>query len=224
MRKGYLTPPVLIILAIIIFAVAILIAINTDLVKRTKKEPSPTPVSSSTISPSPTTQQSSPTPAETANWETYQDNVLGYKVKYPQNLKATRIENRDDSIGEADLIGGASLNLIYNDDKFRPQASEISIWVMDSEGLKLEEWLMKHSSPAPFGSPEIKEFYGYKELGNATIDRLQGIKFTDDVMGFTSTWAAVIKGNKVYLVGYVYVSDDLDKTYNQIISTFQFTD
>src|SRR3989304_8154148 len=39
MRKGYLTPPVLIILALIIFAVAILIAINTDLVKRIKNEP-----------------------------------------------------------------------------------------------------------------------------------------------------------------------------------------
>lgn len=41
MRRGYFTPPVLIILAIIIFAVAILIAINTDLVKRIKKEPLP---------------------------------------------------------------------------------------------------------------------------------------------------------------------------------------
>src|SRR3990167_1709754 len=54
MKKGYFTPPVLIILAIIIFAVAILIAINTDLVKRIKKEPL---LSSS---PSPTTQQSPP--------------------------------------------------------------------------------------------------------------------------------------------------------------------
>ena len=62
MRKGYFTPPVLIILAIIIFAVAILIAINTDLVKRIKKEPTPTPITS----PSPTTQQPSPTPDETA--------------------------------------------------------------------------------------------------------------------------------------------------------------
>lgn len=49
MKKGYFTPPVLIILAIIIFAVAILIAINTDLVKRLKKVPSPI------SSPSPTT-------------------------------------------------------------------------------------------------------------------------------------------------------------------------
>ncbi|HLA04244.1 MAG TPA: hypothetical protein VJ065_03360 [Patescibacteria group bacterium] len=59
MRRGYFTPPVLIILAIIIFAVAILIAINTDLVKRIKKEPS------SISSPSPTTQQSTQTQDET---------------------------------------------------------------------------------------------------------------------------------------------------------------
>src|SRR3990167_3570641 len=77
MRKGYFTPPVLIILAIIIFAVAILIAINTDLVKRLKKEPSPIPV------PSPTAQQSSPTSDETANWKTYINQKHGFSLKYP---------------------------------------------------------------------------------------------------------------------------------------------
>jgi len=79
MRKGYFTPPVLIILAIIIFAVAILIAINTDLVKRIKKEPTPTPITS----PSPTTQQPSPTPDETANWKTYKNQVYGFEIKIP---------------------------------------------------------------------------------------------------------------------------------------------
>lgn len=49
MRRGYFTPPVLIILAIIIFVVAILIAINTDLVKRIKNEGPP--VSSPNLSP-----------------------------------------------------------------------------------------------------------------------------------------------------------------------------
>ena len=85
MRRGYFTPPVLIILAIIIFAVAILIAINTDLVKRIKKEPSPTPVSSPTLSPSPTTQQSSPTSDETANWKTYTNTKFNYSTMYPPN-------------------------------------------------------------------------------------------------------------------------------------------
>src|SRR3989344_9213570 len=63
MRRGYFTPPVLIILAIIIFAVAILIAINADFVKRIKKESSPAPITS----PSPTTQQPTPTPDDANN-------------------------------------------------------------------------------------------------------------------------------------------------------------
>src|SRR3990167_9737522 len=77
MRRGYFTPPVLIILAIIIFAVAIVIAINADFVKRLKNEPSPTP--------SPTTQRSSPTPAETANWKTYTNTKFNYSTMYPPN-------------------------------------------------------------------------------------------------------------------------------------------
>ena len=83
MRKGYFTPQVLIILTIIIFAVAILIAINTDLVKRLKKEPPPTPISSS----SPTSDASrEPTGStETANWRTYTNSALRYSFKYPAN-------------------------------------------------------------------------------------------------------------------------------------------
>lgn len=78
MRRGYFTPPVLIILAIIIFAVAILIAINTDLVKRLKKAPPPT------SSPSPITQQSSPTPDETANWKTFINTEYGFSFRYKE--------------------------------------------------------------------------------------------------------------------------------------------
>src|SRR3989344_6214609 len=87
MRKGYFTPPVLIILAIIIFAVAILIAINTDLVKRLKNEALPTPVSS------PTTQQPSPTTDETANWETYKNTERGYSIKYPNDFKVDKLNS-----------------------------------------------------------------------------------------------------------------------------------
>jgi len=79
MKRGYFTPPVLIILAIIIFAVAILIAINTDLVKRIKKEPPPTP------SPSPTTQQLTTSPDEMTDWKLYKgkDEVSEWQFDYP---------------------------------------------------------------------------------------------------------------------------------------------
>lgn len=88
MRRGYFTPPVLIILAVIIFAVAILIALNTDLVKRLKNEPPSPPVSSPTLSSPPTTQQSSPTPDETANWKTYTNQEWGYSIQYPNDWEA----------------------------------------------------------------------------------------------------------------------------------------
>jgi len=80
MRKGYFTPPVLIILAVIIFAVAILIAINTDLVKRIKNEPLPD------------AEQSIQITDQMADWRTYSNSDVQFK--YPQNY-----EVRDDIEG-----------------------------------------------------------------------------------------------------------------------------
>ncbi|HLA04241.1 MAG TPA: hypothetical protein VJ065_03345 [Patescibacteria group bacterium] len=89
MRRGYFTPPVLIILAIIIFAVAILIAINTDLVKRSQKEPTPTPVSS------PIVQISISESSETANWKTYINSTHEFSIKYPEELMIKERINGD---------------------------------------------------------------------------------------------------------------------------------
>src|SRR3990170_248678 len=96
MKKGYFTPPVLIILAIIIFAVAIVIAINTDLVKRIQKEPSPTP------SLSPTARQTTPSPDETANWKTYANPKVGFSIKYPPNTTLTESIG-ENNVGTVDL-------------------------------------------------------------------------------------------------------------------------
>ena len=84
MRRGSFTPPVLIILTIIIFAVAILIAINTDLVKRVKNEPPPTQTLSST-----TTSDAGREPtgsAETAQRKIYTNEKAGFSFNYPNDL------------------------------------------------------------------------------------------------------------------------------------------
>src|SRR3989344_8539949 len=47
MREGYLTPPVIIILALITFGVAITLFFNANLLKNIKNQPTPTPVISS---------------------------------------------------------------------------------------------------------------------------------------------------------------------------------
>ena len=96
MKRGYFTPPVLIILAIIIFAVAIVIAINTDFVKRIKKEPDPVVQLPTT---SPATQQSSPTTEETADWKSYSNNSLGIAFKYPKGWTVKEFSYTDQTWG-----------------------------------------------------------------------------------------------------------------------------
>lgn len=76
MKRGYLTPPVVIILALITLFVAAAIFFNTFLLKGLKKEPAP--VSTPTIQPSPKSKTD-----ETANWKTYENKVLKYSIKYP---------------------------------------------------------------------------------------------------------------------------------------------
>src|SRR4030043_1152093 len=117
MRRGYLTPPVLIILAIIIFFVAIVLAINTDLLKHIKKEPFPT-----TASPSPTTQQHGLTPdagreptgsAETSNWKAYLGSLFSFK--YPSDWTLSDEDISAISLKESATQEGASL-IVYSVD------------------------------------------------------------------------------------------------------------
>ena len=87
MRKGYLTPPVLVILALITFFVAIMLYINAYFAKSAKNKTLP--------SPSPTVQkQSSPTPdasrepngsTETATWKTYTNQTYNFQLQYPKD-------------------------------------------------------------------------------------------------------------------------------------------
>lgn len=72
MRKGYLIPQVIIILAFIMFFVALVLYLNSDLIKKAKNTPTPIP------SPIVQEQQTaSPTPAETANWKAYTNKKWG---------------------------------------------------------------------------------------------------------------------------------------------------
>lgn len=217
-RRGYFSPPVVIILALITLAVAAVIYFNRGLILKSKNQQaqpvltSPSPTSSPDLSSGTSVKED-----ETANWKTYTDNGFKFEIKYPNNMKTTKLTAHDD------LLGGVSLNLIYNDQEFRPQASEIYVWVEDSKSLNLEEWLKVKSTTEPWGSPiDKKEFYGYKNLGSVVLDGVQGIKFLDEPMGYTSSKVAVKNGNLIYLVGYVNVKEDLSPVYNQILSTFQF--
>lgn len=78
MRKGYLSAPVIIILALISLAVAFVLFFNANLLKSTKNQPA-----QSNQTPSDVITESSTD--ETANWKTYNSRAshYSYVLKYP---------------------------------------------------------------------------------------------------------------------------------------------
>ena len=159
MRKGYFTPPVLIILAIIIFAVAILIAINADFVKRIKKESSPAPITS----PSPTTQQPTPTPDDANNKQ---------RIKTLAQFKDSSGQTKYIVSGDLGYVDSAYVNIIYlseneTDISAAIKVKDIKGWdirqkpiISNNQGKKyLLIWL---------GAADAQEFILSDENGNLT--------------------------------------------------------
>ena len=112
----------------------------------------------------------SPLSNDIENWQTYKDPKFKFQIQYPSSMDYYKNDKRDDL-----NLGGVSFMLNYNDDEFRPQASEIHISVFDSFGMTLEEWLANNSTEKAFGTPPDKEFYGFKNMGNTKIAGVDGI-------------------------------------------------
>ena len=83
-KKGYFSPPVVIILALIMFFVALVLYLNSDLVKNAKNSTQTTPPSSEII------KITSPDAKEIANWKVYTDNKLRFTIKYPPEVAVRR--------------------------------------------------------------------------------------------------------------------------------------
>lgn len=113
------------------------------------------------------------------------------------------------------LLGGVRLNLIYNDNAFRPQASEINVGVFNPQNKDIENYF----SQVLIGSVE-----GYKMIGKTNLGGVEGISYEGTAMGFKVVGTAISHGGHFYKVGYVYVNEDLSSYYNQILPTFKFTE
>ena len=77
-KKGYLAPPVVIVLALIVLFVAATLIINAKLFPKPKQSPRLEVSTQSSPIASPST-----TPDEIANWKTYTNVFYGYKLSYP---------------------------------------------------------------------------------------------------------------------------------------------
>ena len=84
MRRGYLVPPVIVILALIMFFVAIVLYLNSDLVKKAKSN------SNQATSSLDTLRITSPGAKEIANWKVYTDDKLKFSIMYPTEISVRR--------------------------------------------------------------------------------------------------------------------------------------
>lgn len=112
MRKGYLTPPVLIILALICLFVAAALLFNTELLKSIKQTSS---------SPTSSTQSSSKSATdETASWKTFVDPAARYSLKFPDDWDAKEVnstkiilekgDNQTDEVGKIEISNLGKIN------------------------------------------------------------------------------------------------------------------
>lgn len=154
--------------------------------------------------------------ADQINLKTYSDETFKFSFKYSDSGTIRKLSQRDDL-----LLGGASYGLKYGNE-VRLQASEVYVWVFKKNGLSLDEWIKANSTSKPFGSEE-KEFPGYVYLGQKSVDSVKGINFKFEAMGVVDTNVAVEKGEYIFVIGHVKTTDDLSKEYNQVLSTFKFT-
>lgn len=159
----------------------------------------------------------SPTLATDKNQNTYTNSTYMFQIKYPETVEQHIIPKRDNL-----LLGGASFGLKYNDDVIRYQASQIYVYVFESNGLSLTEWLEANSTTQAFGTEPAKEFHEYKVLETSTINDLPAVKFQNKVFDFPEVNTAVKKGNYIYVIGVINVADNLTTTYNQMLPTFNF--
>ena len=213
MRRGYFTPPVLIILAIIIFAVAILIAINTDLIKRIKKEPLP----SLTPSPSPISDASREpnSSAETANWKIYTNEKYSFSFSYPNSWYAS-----------------------YEICPHRENASYLVVFftmIIPCEGPEAD--LFSDESPAKILDITTQaKFDLNKEFQKASeqdlkpeiigLDGTTALKFTllrPEIHGVTSIGVSFNRFEKGVVLYFTPKRNDVE-VLDQILSTFKFVD
>jgi|SRR3989344_1252757 len=219
MRRGYFTPPVLIILAIIIFAVAILIAINTDLVKRIKKEPAPIV---QLPTPLPATQQSSSTPEETADWKTYTNPQEKITFKYPNDWEVSLPKGAEDPT----LV---TINSpIVLESPTEPLRYSLTIIVeptkLDNVGDVIDSTIEQIKSDNPNYPPIKRE---KTELGNREAELTTDLPSRE---GAIQVFA--IYNKNLYQIIFIpydpeipeWRSREFKKTFDQILSTFQFLD
>lgn len=182
-------------------------ALNTDLVKRLKKEPSPTP------SPSPASQQSTPSSDETASWKTYTNYKYKISIMYPADYLIT--ENLGyDVYFSSSKSEKKDLEECHND----PDAMECNLYSLGlsfdikskPKNQSLEDFVEKVRGPSiPFSSTMVD---GYPAVQN----QFEGIGLVHHVY--------IDRDDRVFHIfaNTIVNAEKNMEIYNKMLSTFKF--
>jgi hypothetical protein len=178
------------------------------------EEPTATPtqivVSPTTIPTSPVT--ATPTIDPTANWKTYTNKEYNLTIKYPSDakLRISQSESNDKML----LVAFDSPNAVF-DRLFKSGGYSFEISMQTQKNFNtLNEYLLFQ-----------KEHSMYEEVLPKTYNNVNGYTFKNDkgYSGLNFTYRGfVAKNNELYYTINYFTDDSVDM-FNQILSTFKFT-
>ena len=161
--------------------------------------------------------QASPTPnlyaegtrSATANWKTYTNTVLGYEIKYPKDINIEKLNERD--------ILVTRLGVPYGGQEGKVAAGGMSILSRGKEGLDKGIDLRISNPPFQETPTTINGFQAIKFKSTLTGPYAIDYFITDSNNERTVRVSIGTSGDKGY-------EESTFKTFNQILSTFQFTE
>ena len=222
-RQGYLTPPVLIILAIIISILALILLINAGLLKQLRTQQPPT-----TIDSSPTTQQTSKAQDETdrppslypkrvtmtADKKSYTHNGYGFSFQFPKEWVVV-----SDSLPESPNENGGYGGTLEIDDISTTENPSLAVRVDTAYGVAEADIEYKLSLVGD----------GWKLTDRIVVPprtQIQGGTTPHQDDGMTLIRAVrTIKSNQYWIdFSFTEGGKDYEPEFRQILSTFQFID
>lgn len=207
-RSGFYHPISILILALITLTVALAIFVNSGFFanKNVPTPASPTPL----LSPKPS-PKSSPTDA-TANWKTYTHTKDGYQINYPKSWIIS-------------LDPSGNLDIASPDYKKGPGKMTDGIEVIAGTTIRINKLTFSGNSTLEQLADGVPgSVLGKKEI---TINNQLAIA-TDFTYGATSLTQVTVlgKGNAYFSIVRMYPpsqKNDFGGVFDQILSTFQFT-
>lgn len=202
-RRGYLTPPVIIVLAIIVLFVATSLYLNAKIFSKPEASPQPTTQTSST----PTSGQSAIN--DTANWKTYTGKKLGFTIKYPSEI----------AIREVLPDGGVEFGKAKDLQKDRLSVNSLSIYKRSGAGGDPETALRDSDCPKPCSEETEKTF----------INNAVGIKTLGPGYPYEHNYYLVDKNKTKNVIRLSFIPNPADPdsntdSFEKMITTFQFID